>query len=77
MKRKLEKVRKEKEEETELFNKKVEELQEKFLEVEEMVKLKDLRIEELKKKCHFVYVIEMKMKSDLDFSPGHGPGACN
>ena len=50
MKMKMREVRKEKEEETELFNKKVEELQEKFLKVEERVKLKDLRIEELKKR---------------------------
>ena len=50
MEMKLEEVRTQKEEETELFNKKVEELQEKFLEVEERVKLKDLKIEELKKR---------------------------
>ena len=49
LKVKLEKVRKENEEETDLFNKKVETLQEQFLEVEERVKLKDLKIDELRK----------------------------
>ena len=57
---KLKEGRKEKEEETELFNKKVEKLQEQFLEVEERVKLKDLKIEELRKKaedsCHKLHV---------------------
>ena len=54
----LEEIRKEKEQEMELFNKKVEELQEKFLEVEEKVKLKNLKIDELQKKSQEYYKLK-------------------